>query len=389
LKIFLSFLQSEHKYPIPAYDFWEHYIKNGIEEAGHEWTECPGADWALGLVPKSKAEHLKWKQDTWGKTVDWLKKNPADLFLSYLYPDQVDTSAIKEIQKAGIPCVNFFCDHVRQFDKVPAEYEIFTLNWVPEFKALSWYQKAGYPYINLPMPMWVDPKYRVLKEETNKEVTFIGSKDIQRKLLFEQLTALDPDIPLAVYGNGWKNEGSPGSEPVAPNYTLGKKVIFNLNLMKQLGPIPYLRKIKYRGIHTGVNSILGAKTHEPPTFEQYNSLTAESMITLGVNRYPSFKFPLQYPGTYSRLRDIEAPMLGACYLTEWADGIDQLYDIGNEVAIYRTAEELSEKIKELQTQPGKRRELKINGQRRALQQHSIPCSINKLLSVLFIESQSI
>ncbi|MDB5137154.1 MAG: hypothetical protein JWP37_3757, partial [Mucilaginibacter sp.] len=232
MKFFLSFLQSNHKHPIPAYDFWEHYIKNGIQEAGYQWMEYPAADWALGLVPKSKEDHLKWKQNIWEKTIEWLKTHPADIFLSYLYPEQIDTLAIKEIQRMGIPCVNFFCDHVRLFKKIPAEFEVFNLNWVPEFKAAKWYKKAGKPYINLPMPMWVEPQYRILKDEANQHITFIGSKDIQRKLLFENVLQQYPSLSLAIYGNGWKENNTPHQQQLMPDYTLGKKLIFNFNFIR-------------------------------------------------------------------------------------------------------------------------------------------------------------
>jgi Glycosyl transferases group 1 len=379
MNIFLSFLQSEHKYPIPSYDFWGHYVKNGIQEAGHRWTECPGADWALGLVPQRTQDHLKWKQDIWGKTVEWLKRNPVDLFLSYLYPEQVDLSAIKEIQRMGIPCVNFFCDHIRTFKKVPAEFGAFNLNWVPESKAIEWYTTAGYHYINLPMPMWVEPKYRVLKEEKNQQITFIGSKDIQRILLFEKVVEQAPGMPLVIYGNGWKENNTQAKQPFERDYTLDKKIKFNLDFIDQQGIVPYLRKLKQRKINTGISNELSSKAHLPPSFEEYNKLTAESMITLGVNRYPSFQFPLLKPDTYSRLRDIEAPMLGACYLTEWTDGIEELYDIENEIAVYKNVDELIDKSKQLMADPGKRKCLKINGQKRAQNDHNIVNSLNKIV----------
>src|ERR1700761_6822759 len=99
MKVFLSFLQGQADYPIPAYNFWQHYIKNGIKEAGHQWQECPDADWALGLVPKSKADQSLWLADTWSKTVEWLKENPTDIFLSYLFPQQIDVTALNEIKQ--------------------------------------------------------------------------------------------------------------------------------------------------------------------------------------------------------------------------------------------------------------------------------------------------
>jgi spore maturation protein CgeB len=108
------------------------------------------------------------------------------------------------------------------------------------------------------------------------------------------------------------------------------------------------------------------------------------MITLGINRYPSFRFPLVKPDTYSRLRDIEAPMLGACYLTEWTEGIDELYDTQNEIAVYRNEAELINKIAELRADHDTRKKLKANGQKRALEKHSIPASLAKIKSKLNI-----
>lgn len=383
MNIFLAFLQSEHKYPIPAYDFWERYIKNGIIESGHVWTECREADWARGLIHQSPEEIAKWKQVTWSKTVDWLRKHPVDLFLSYLYPEQIDPSALMEIQKIGIPCVNFFCDHMRMYKKIPEEFRVFDLNWVPEQQAIRLYKSAGYPYINLPMPMWVEPKLRFVQESENQQVTFIGSMDIQRLLLFNQVVDWEPDLPLSIYGNGWKEETSPLNDfQEKDDYTFGKKVKFNLDIIIDQGFPAFLRKIKQLKLQVVPSAKLRTKIHFAPEYNQYNKLIAQSMITLGVNRYPSYRFPLHLPDSFSRLRDIEAPMLGACYLTEYADGLELLYDTENEIAVYKNAEELVYKIKELHADPVLRKKLRTNGQKRALEEHSIPQSLEKIRCLL-------
>ncbi|MDB5109924.1 MAG: hypothetical protein JWR67_1038 [Mucilaginibacter sp.] len=381
MKIFLSFLQSAQQHPIPAYDFWQYYIKNGIEEARHQWSECLDIDWALGLVPKSKDDHNQWKTDAWTKTVAWLKKHPADLFLSYLYPDQIDITAIHEIQKLGIPCVNFFCDNVRDFKKAPVEFEAFDLNWVPEYKAIKLYQKAGYKYINAPMPIWVDPRLRTLSEESNKQITFIGSKDIQRQLFFEELIQHAPQLPLAIYGKGW-DENILKQLSTSANYTFNKKLRYQFNFIKKNGIAAYLRKLNNRNTSASVSSALKSKIYGSPGFDQYNHLIATSMITVGVNRYPSFHFPIALPDTYSRLRDIEAPMLGACYLTEYTEGIENLYDLKKEIETYKGPEDFIEKVNKLTFDHKQRNEMKTNGQKRALQDHSIPQSLNKILQRL-------
>ncbi len=381
MKFFLAFLQSKQQHPIPAYGFWEFYIKNGLAEAGHQWTEAPDVDWALGMVPQSDASLAKWKTDAWAKTVDYLKKHPVEVFLCYLYPHQVDAAAITEIKKMGIPCVNFFCDNVREFRKAPAEFGVFSVNWVPESNALSQYKKAGYNYIHLPMPVWVAPHYRTMPAEKFDQVTFIGSKDIQRQLLLKEVVKKSPELPLKIYGSGWADTAQ--SLPVAGNYTLADKIKFQQKIIRDNGLMGYWRKLRERNIGaTEMSAALKARVGNSPDTEEYINLTKNSAITLGVNRYPSYRYPLLQPDTYSRLRDIEAPMLGACYLTEWAQGIDELYHVGKEVITYRSADELAEKAGELLGDKAMRDNLRRNAQRKALNEHSIPESIKKLLQHL-------
>jgi hypothetical protein len=116
--------------------------------------------------------------------------------------------------------------------------------------------------------------------------------------------------------------------------------------------------------------------------ESYIEVTRNSAVTLGVNRYPSFAFPMKSPGRYSRLRDIEAPMLGACYLTEWTAGVEQLYETGKEIEVFNDVSELVAKTSELLRHPERRRELRSAGQKRALEDHSIPRTINRILAAL-------
>jgi len=91
---------------------------------------------------------------------------------------------------------------------------------------------------------------------------------------------------------------------------------------------------------------------------------------------------LQSPLSYSRLRDIEAPMTAACYLTEWTQGLDRFYELGKQIEIYRTAEELVAKLRELQAEPQRRQALRIAGQKQAQGELSVPRSLDKVARAL-------
>lgn len=383
MNIYLAFFQSKINHPIPAYSFWEYYIKNGITEGGYEWQEGE-VDWAEGLMYGSdKAKLEKWKTETWEKTLKDIKikhsKKPLSFFLSYLYPYQIEEQAIVAIQKMGIPCINFFCDNIRDFKKAPKEFAVFSLNWVPEYKAVGMYKKANYNFIHLPMPMWVAPKHREITSAETNDVSFIGSRELQRWLLFEEV--VKKGFEIKIYGSGWKEEG------LVTNFDnrslkggLKNTLVNQVEFLKRFGLLAYLRKMKQRNIVINVSESLKTKLQGKPSFEEYIKITKESAVTLGINRYPSYLYPLNNPNTYSRLRDIEGPMLGACYLTEWTEGLDEMYEIGEEIEVYRNVDELLDKVQFLKSDDKKRKLLRKRGQVKALEKLAIKNSIEKIIS---------
>jgi spore maturation protein CgeB len=116
--------------------------------------------------------------------------------------------------------------------------------------------------------------------------------------------------------------------------------------------------------------------------DEHFRLTRESAVTLGINRYPSFRHSLHRPHRYSRLRDLEAPMLGACYLTEACPGLDQLFEPGREIETYRDAAELVGKARALLADAPRRRALRLAGQRRVLAEHTLGRSLEKIAIAL-------
>lgn len=382
MKIFLSFLQGKPDHPIPAYSFWEYYIKNGIGESGNSWVEAPAVDWAFGLVPQSKESFQRWKEDAWKKTISYLKKNRVDLFLSYLYPEQIDLDSVEKIKKMGIPCVNFFCDNIREFRQIPDQFRVFDLNWVPEYQAKQLYEVQNIRYIHLPMPMWVAPKYRSVSEHESANIAFIGSKDVQRQLFFERFVRLNSNIEIDIYGAGWEDKES--STHSFQKQSLYEKLINQKDFIRKKGIYAFKNKILYSGKQENLSLELKELVKPKPDFENYIRITRESRIVLGINRYPGYNYPIHKPNTYSRLRDIEAPMLGACYLTEFTPGLESMYEIGKEIEVFSSQEELIEKIKTLSYDDKLRKKMRFAGQKKTLSCHSIPASLKKIMSELLL-----
>jgi spore maturation protein CgeB len=71
-------------------------------------------------------------------------------------------------------------------------------------------------------------------------------------------------------------------------------------------------------------------------------------------------------------------MLGACYLTEYTDGVAALYDLGKEVETYKSTEELVHKLEDLSKSPDKRKRLRVAGQSRALSSLTVAATLKRI-----------
>jgi hypothetical protein len=350
----------------------------------------PGVDWAEGLTYREGTADLEsWKNRTWEKTLSFVREEQSrggvDFVLGYLYPQQVEESATKELQRTGIPCVNFFCDNVREFRRVPRAYHPFDLHWVPEYEALPMYRRAGLPYIHSAMPCWVPEKLRTPPLHETEPATFIGSGDILRRNLIGQAMLAGAD--LAVRGPGWRQSASPDA-PLAPG-SKGPNILMNqIALVGQHGFGALAAKLVNAAMPLTCPEIPAARIADPVFGDEYFRVTREASVTVGVNRVPVTRRPLRSPLSYSRLRDIEAPMLGACYLTEHTAGIEHLYDTGKEIETYHSAAELADKLKQLLADAPKRKRLRLAGQRRALSEHTVAAGLGKICSRLGISQKN-
>jgi hypothetical protein len=385
LRVFLCSQQSLKRHPVPEYRFWARYFQGGLAEAGHSFVEAPNCDWAEGLLPLDDAARSAWLEHTWQLAIAALReehaRRPVDLFLSYLFPGQVSAGGLGEIRALGIPSVNFFCDNVREFREVPRAFAGFDLHWVPEHKAVPLYRRAQLPFLHAPMPCFVPTVWRVPVAEEPFAVTFVGTADEQRRALFAE--AIDLGLAIELRGTGWGGHDAPAAPPRGEAHSIASRLTNQVAFARQQGIGALARKLVQaaRGPRTIAHDF-GPSSRPAPDGDDYWRVLRGSTVCVGVNRYPSLRHPFSRPDTYSRLRDIEAPMTGACYLTEWTEGLDGLYDLGSEIESYRGASELVEKSRALEKDASRRLGMRTAAQRRALADHSIGRTMEKIASRL-------
>lgn len=81
-------------------------------------------------------------------------------------------------------------------------------------------------------------------------------------------------------------------------------------------------------------------------------------------------------------RDFEIPMSGGLYLTEYHPELENVYNIGNEIVVYRRFNELVEMIRWLLAHPNETEEIRAAGRRRALMDHSWEKRFERIFSLV-------
>ncbi len=192
---------------------------------------------------------------------------------------------------------------------------------------------------------------------------FLGSADILRRELLAAAIGLGADV--AARGVGWMEQFNPPRSPGVHQPL--SQLLANQTKSSAKARIVALARKAESIVHPFFGGTVPLEKVGPPVSrEEYIRFTREAVVTIGINRVPSARRSNWKPLRYSRLRDIEAPMMGACYLTEWTEGIPSLYELGSEVESYRTPDELCWKLLELQSDPERRKLMSARAQSRVL-----------------------
>lgn len=376
VNVYLCCLQSPYRWNIPAYGFWRQNFKPALEALGCRVIEPSNLDLAEPLARSFDPDWIERGRPRLGELLlqsvrDAHQRDGIQLFFSYLYAAHVEPGVLDSIRDLGIPVVNFFCDNLRQFESVRPLVRSVTLNWVPERDALPLYRNASAPAVHL--AMGVHPgTYQSNGGEEIRQVVFVGSRDHLRMRLLEPV--LDTTLPLRIYGAGWGRPSTANGFREAPPLSWWRR--------RRLSANQHRSRLRDHGISgewrhltaQRLSAQLGPKFERvalpPLPHDDFVTVTARSAVTLGINRCPHPGYSFDRPLVYSRLRDVEAPSMGACYLTEWCADVESMYDLGTEIETYRDADELVTKGEALLRDPQRRARLRCAGRQAVLSRHT-------------------
>jgi spore maturation protein CgeB len=370
MRIFFALAKSPN--PTFASNLWMANLHDPLVAMGHDVVHWDEGTQALFDVPPDSPEAAAPRARYTERFLDAVRRAhataPLDLVLTYVSDSHLESDAIAEIRDRVAPIANFFCNNIHQFHLVRRNSRHFSVCLVPEAEAMRAYERAGATPIFFPMAANPDV-YRPLDRARRYEATFAGQRYADRA---GNLLALrEGGIDAHVFGQGWHHSGVAAGVGVGPPAGVGARPRSALRRAFDLlrrGASP-LRAARDLAEWDRLRTRHPAALHPPATDEEYVALFSESAISLGFlvlgDTHRTLRTLRQV-----RLREFEAPMAGAFYLTEHLDEIGLHYEIGREVVTFRSRAELVDRAGYYLRHEDERARIARAGHERARRDHT-------------------
>lgn len=297
--------------------FEEMNFRSALEGMGHEL--CPfdfkAREAAVGRERMNR------------ELVDLAGGTQPDLVFFFLFEDEIAPDTIRAVgRQGGAPTMNWFADDHWRFDGFSRRYAP-ALDWIvtTDHAAVERYRSLHHEGVLL--SQWACNKYAYAKTATtlDYDVTFVGMPHGNRRTVVEELAVAG--IDTRCWGRGWPAGRLTHDEMVR---VFGSSRI-NLNLSNSWEP------------PRGARARLGA-------------------LVRGIGHRSR---PSQIKG-----RNFEVPGSGGFLLTERLPHLDEYFDLGREVAVFSSTEELVDQVAYWLDHPEERAAVAEAGHARVLAEHT-------------------
>jgi spore maturation protein CgeB len=371
-------------FAVPRSQWVDLNLRRSLEDMGHQLVRFDFPGWPDDADPV-------WRQRGKPRTNERLvsafrtatRQAPIDLFFGYFYSSVVYPETIDLIRQSGVPTVNFSCNNVHQFDLVRDIAPRFDLCVVPEQAAQADFLSVGARPRRIQLA--ANPRvYRPLPEPRVYDVTFVGQRYADRAIFLEYLHA--NGVRVRAWGAGWGPRKRLDVAHVKAALALVEDE--RLDGVRRLVAQRLTRRSQGspRGSPRGSAERLDAA--EPASLEyggprlrhgELIRMFSQSRLSLG---FATAGFSGEKRLTHLRLREFEAPMSGALYLTEDQPELGEYFEPGREVVTYTDRQDLLHKSRYYLAHQEESERIRRAGLERALRDHTWQLRFGELFSVL-------
>ncbi len=287
-----------------------------------------------------------------------------DAVISYCFSSDVDPALIEHTVELGIPWINFFCDSTYAFDLVEALARVTSLNWFPELAADARYRALGRPVLCRPYAVHPAALPEASCETAEHALGFVGAPTGNRVLRLAGLRLFG--CPTEVRGEGWQRTtaAAPRPRPAQP-----PPAHFDRRMRGALGERILVRALK---------PLVRGRGH-PLADDEMVFFLSRCRVVLGLNEGRDTEGVYR---SYLKLRDVEFPGYGCCYLTQHNEDVTHAFEVGREVLTFRHAAEAASLVRQSERHPEAARAMGQAARRRVLAEHTWAARLLELARAL-------
>jgi spore maturation protein CgeB len=379
-------------------------LRRSLEDMGHDlvrfdfpgWPDDADPNWQRHGKPATNARLL----DAFRAA---LARQGIDLFFGYFYSSVVYPETIDLIRQSGVPTVNFSCNNVHQFHLVRDIAAHFDLCVVPEQAAQQDFLNTGARPARIQLA--ANPRvYRPFPEPRVYDVTFVGQRYADRTELVHHLYA--NGVQVRAWGAGWQPRkrldvahAKAALALVEDERLDGVRRLVRQRLAGAFGQSAWTsarQAVIAEEERIGQPAIArnggGTSPAEPsvdtspyggPRLLQQDlvRMFSRSRLSLGFATAGDSHLHARRL-THLRLREFEAPMSGALYLTEDQPELAEYFQPGHEVLTYADRDDLLDKVRFYLAHPEESERVRRAGLERARRDHTWQHRFRDLFGVL-------
>lgn len=318
-------------------------LRRSLEDMGHElvrfdfpgWPDDADPDWRARGKPRTNQRLLE----------AFRAAGRVDLFYGYFYSSVVYPETVDLIRQSGVPTVNFSCNNVHQFDLVRDIAPHFDVCVVPEQSAQPDFQKVGARPVRIQLA--ANPRvYHPVPVPRTYDVTFVGQRYADRADFLQHLHA--HGVSVRAWGAGWQTRKRLDLAQLKAGLALieDERLDGVRRLVRQRLSRYTSGRDKGTSTQTGDPDDIDTSAFGGPRLLQRDLVTmfSRSRLNLGfATAGESHRAARRL--THLRLREFEAPMAGALYLTEHQPELAEYFTPGAEVLTYTDRDDLLDKAR--------------------------------------------
>lgn len=346
---------------------WRRHFYGGLQAALPTviLPEAVDFEWARPAhsPPGSSSDRTTASERLWAQIRGANERTELDAVISYCFDSDIDPTLVRRTVELGVPWINFFCDSIYALDRVQELARITSLNWFPERAAVPQYRALGRPFLCRPYALNIGELPEAVCETASYRLGFVGAPTGNRVLRLAALALLG--CWTEVRGEGWQP-----TPPTPVRAVLRRsRARRDRRAVGRLGERVVMRLLKpvVRG---------GAR---PLADDEVVPFLKRCRVVLGLNEGRDLQGVYR---SYLKLRDIEFPGHGCCYLTQHNEDVEGAFDIGREVLTFRDASEAASLVRRCVRHPDEARAIGCAGRKRVQAEHGWAVRLMELAKAL-------